>query len=403
MSVTPAYLLYLVPVGLLLLGGIVAMALLLANPKTQDGAKTLLKYLVILMALAIPLAALMIPLAAVTHLSMTPNTYSFVSEPGRVSIHNGPSDEIVRQAEALRAAQESPAAESVDKGKDAASQAAATGILRAMVRALGGALAEEERIMAAAKKSSAKDAAPKSLPSPAGKGPDSVPSPAGRWAGGEGGSAASKPALTLALSQRERGPDLVASQRERGPNSTVSQTKRGPEKPPARPAWVNATPRLVGDAYQVSIAVGPYTTPAECDARLPEAVQQSLDEYSEICLMGQAGRSIRLKLSPDELRRLVKERWEEVRQHSVGPMTWLHALVSFDHKMKDRVLQQYRRSIVDERLLLTGVWAALALGLLATVFGYLKIDLATGGVYRGRLRLAAALVILALVALAVVV
>ena len=47
--------------------------------------------------------------------------------------------------------------------------------------------------------------------------------------------------------------------------------------------------------------------------------------------------------------------------------------------------------------------AAIGLALLTVAFGYLKIDLATGGAYRGRLRLAAATVILGLVVAVVII
>ena len=42
------------------MGEIVALALLLANPKTRDGVKTLLKFAVVLVALMIPLAAVVL-------------------------------------------------------------------------------------------------------------------------------------------------------------------------------------------------------------------------------------------------------------------------------------------------------------------------------------------------------
>ena len=223
-----------------------------------------------------------------------------------------------------------------------------------MARVLGRALAEEEQILAAKK----------------GTG-NSLPSPAGSGAAGE--------ALTLALSQRERGPDKAAS----------------------RPAWVNAPPQLVGDAYQMSIVVGPYTTRAECDAKLPEALQESLDQYVNVCLGDQAVDDIRLPA--DYLRQqLVKAQWEETRQHSVGPMTWLHVLLQFDRKIKDRILEEHRQAIIGRRLQAVATWSAMGLALLTVAFGYLKIDLATGGVYRGRLRLAAAAAILGLVGVAVV-
>lgn len=168
-------------------------------------------------------------------------------------------------------------------------------------------------------------------------------------------------------------------------------------KPETRPAWVDAPPQSVDDAYQMSITVGPYTTRAECDAKLPEALQEALDRYVDMCLAGEP--LVAVRLPPDELRdRLVKDQWEETRQYSVGPMTQLHVLLEFDRKFKERVLDQRHRAIVASRLRTTAMWAAVGLILLTTVFAYLKADLATEGVYRGRLRLATTMVILALAA-----
>ena len=240
--------------------------------------------------------------------------------------------------------------------------AKAAGIMQAMVRAVGRTLTEEESVQAAEKETA-----------------ESLPSPAGRGAGGEGSKDAKdaeQPALTLTLSQRERGPA------------------------PDRPAWIDAPPQVVDDAYQMSISVGPYTTRAECDAKLPEALQEALDQYVEVCLGDQTVDRVRLPV--EYLRKeIVKEQWEETRQHSVGPMVWLHVLLKFDRKLKDQVLEAYGRATVNRRLQLVGAWAALGLGLLTVAFGYLKIDMATGGAYRGRLRLGIAAVILGVITLVV--
>jgi hypothetical protein len=173
-------------------------------------------------------------------------------------------------------------------------------------------------------------------------------------------------------------------------------------KSEARPAWVDAPPRSVDDAYEMSITVGPYTTRAECDAKLPEALHEALGRYVDICLGDEP--PVGVRLPPDELRdRLVKDRWEETRQYSVGPMIRLHVLLRFDREFKERVLEQRRRAIVADRLGAIAFLATIGLILLATVFAYLKVDLATDGFYRGRLRLATAAVILGLVMVIVVV
>ena len=58
----------------------------------------------------------------------------------------------------------------------------------------------------------------------------------------------------------------------------------------------------------------------------------------------------------------------------------------------------HQQALVAERLKYTAVATGGLFGLLATVFGYLKLDTLTRGYYTGRLRMAAAMTILALVA-----
>ena len=147
-------------------------------------------------------------------------------------------------------------------------------------------------------------------------------------------------------------------------------------RPRTRPGWVDAPPRLVGDAYQMTIMVGPYTTRQECDAKLPEDSRKPSIATSKMCLGGPAGGANRA--APDYLRQLVKDQWEEVRQYSVGPMTQLHVLLQFDRRVKDRVLEEHQRAIVAGRLWLTGVGLTVGLAGLAVLYGYLRMTGAKG-------------------------
>ncbi len=173
-----------------------------------------------------------------------------------------------------------------------------------------------------------------------------------------------------------------------------------------RPEWVDASPHVlstsgsggVNDVYQMSISVGPYTSRAECEEKLPDELRRAVARYGELCL-GQTVAPVRLP--PDALRQLIKAQWEETRQYSVGPMTHLHVLLQFDRQIKDRVLDEYRRAVVDGRLKKIGGFLVAGLTLVTVAFGYLKIDLATGGAYRGRLRIVAAVAVLTLIVAAV--
>jgi len=145
-----------------------------------------------------------------------------------------------------------------------------------------------------------------------------------------------------------------------------------PPAPPNKPAWIGRGPQRAGEVYRMSIDVGPYTTRLECDANLPESLQAALDQYVKLCLGQQAAGKVRLP--PGELREmLVKEEWEETRQYTVGPMKHLHVLLEFDRQLKNRIEQQWKDTIIAERLWVAGGGVTAALALLFVLFGYLKI------------------------------
>jgi hypothetical protein len=161
---------------------------------------------------------------------------------------------------------------------------------------------------------------------------------------------------------------------------------------------VEAVPQLQGDVYQCSVHVGPYKTLGECEQDLPEAIERSARQYVEEYLdLGPAVK--RIRLPADELRRqLVKAEWEEtIESPTVGPMKQLHVLIEFGPEFRERVRQEWKRLVITDRLWRTGSAGVVGLALLGVLFGYLKIDQATGGARRGRLRVAAAAAVLAVV------
>ena len=144
-----------------------------------------------------------------------------------------------------------------------------------------------------------------------------------------------------------------------------------PPKEPPRPAWVGAGPKLIDNAYFMTLKVGPYTTRLECEANLPEALQSAVSEYVELYLGPEAAK--RVRLPADDLRqRLVREVWEEPVQSSIGPMVQLHVQTAFDTKTQEAIKDAWRRSIVADRLRRSGAVLAAVLGVLAVAYTVLK-------------------------------
>ncbi len=142
--------------------------------------------------------------------------------------------------------------------------------------------------------------------------------------------------------------------------------------------------------------IGPYTTQAECEGKVQETLQKSLADYAELYLGGPAPPAG--SFSAKDLDALVKDRFEETIQSSVGPMIQLHLLLEFDRGVREGIQKAAERALIDRRLWRTGTCSAAVLALLAVALTYLKADLAAGGKHRRRFRFvalfAAALVLL---------
>lgn len=192
-----------------------------------------------------------------------------------------------------------------------------------------------------------------------------------------------------------------------------TKAKDGAKKPsptaPKKPAWVDAPPGLADDAYQMVVTVGPYKTWQECERALDEKLHEGVNEYIETYAEREPDldpRAVaRVSLPRDYVRKsIVKELYcEEIvsRTPAIGSMLQLKVLLAFDRQANAEIQEAVRNVIVAERIRWGGVGLAGLLLALLVIYAYLKTDLATQGVYRGRLRLAAAVMILGVGAAAV--
>ena len=169
----------------------------------------------------------------------------------------------------------------------------------------------------------------------------------------------------------------------------------GPAGAPPRPAWVDAEPGMVGEVYRMTAMVGPFATRQECDEAQPDALREVAADYLDKYVGPAPPYSVRV--SPEFLQeKVVTETWEEERMTDFGPgigtrpMIRRYVLLEFTKEVQNELKRQ-------QRLWYTGYGLAGVLAVLGLAFAYLKINLATGGRYRGRLRAAAVAVILAAV------
>lgn len=140
---------------------------------------------------------------------------------------------------------------------------------------------------------------------------------------------------------------------------------------------------------------GPFKTPLECERPLDEEIEWAVDDYVA-WRIGEEARSQTTIPSDYARQHLVKEQWLERVNTSLGEMYNLHALLSFDRQVEGKLLDAWRETLLSARVILSAAILGGILLLLSVIYGYLKIDLATAGAYRGRLRFVAAAMVLTL-------
>jgi hypothetical protein len=179
---------------------------------------------------------------------------------------------------------------------------------------------------------------------------------------------------SLELAGRQRlpvPPRVVGSGPEAEQGSVAQPTAEAESK---LPDWVGRPPQADSDGYRTSLTIGPYTTRAECDAKLPDELQKALNQY--VYVEKGLGEPVPagIVLPESEFRQaIVKAEQEEVRRYSVGPMVSLHVLLEFDGAVKERILEQCRQAVVGGRIWMLGAGLASLLAALGVLYGYLTL------------------------------
>jgi hypothetical protein len=201
------------------------------------------------------------------------------------------------------------------------------------------------------------------------------------------------------------------AEKEADPTDSASKTPTPiethlPNRPP-KPDWVGKGWHLANNdtEYECDVEVYPFSNRVTADSKLAEAVQKAIDKLIEDFY---DNHRVQVKYSPEELSKIIGEKYEEWRTVSMGNVLSLHAKVTIKKKDIDLKYENaqadyennQRKSLVRSRLWRSGGYFGVAMLLMASVWGYLKIDLAAGGKHRAILRTALVLVILSSTVLA---
>jgi hypothetical protein len=228
----------------------------------------------------------------------------------------------------------------------------------------------------------------------------------------ESSAAATAPAETPPRAPTSEPPaDDIASSTTAGPSTTESApVAQTPPTAPATPAllpkadvagqappdWINAAPGRDGDTYYTTLTVGPWKSAQECEEELSPRLAEAVSKYVDNYLGAGASKTFDIPLSYIH-DHIIRDRYVqefESETAAVNTMVNLHVRLAFDGRTRAQLKRMYREAQVESRLLEVAGGAAAVLLVLATVFGYLKLDTLTRGYYTRRLQLAAAVVIL---------
>ncbi len=202
--------------------------------------------------------------------------------------------------------------------------------------------------------------------------------------------------------------------------ATVQTAKLSVEPKPSfiyltlpRPDWVETEPSTSDERFQVAVESGLHVQKRKAQQVLQEEVTATLNRYindylgSEFastlvnCSISEGerdgNRTINLRLAGKSFQ-IAEDRFDEQVEFDYGVMNQSHALIKLDKQVQNALDARWSEVRATSRLFQTGLGGGALLLLLATMFGYLKLDTATRGYYTGRLQFGAAAAILAIVA-----
>ncbi|MBX7167534.1 MAG: hypothetical protein K1X74_14485 [Pirellulales bacterium] len=180
-------------------------------------------------------------------------------------------------------------------------------------------------------------------------------------------------------------PTVAPSVAPTAPDKAAAATPVGPD---GLPAWVKQLSHADQGQYHLIVHAGPYVTQEECQRELNLQMTKGVAHYLDE-LLGPKSLRVLPPLAEIKTWQAGPPVVESIEHPEFGTMYQLHQQLVIDRPLRDKLRERLRQHLVQERLLYGSVGIGLVLATIGTVFGYLRVDTATRGYYRGRLKVAA--------------
>ena len=142
-----------------------------------------------------------------------------------------------------------------------------------------------------------------------------------------------------------------------------------------RPDWVSSPPAEIDGHPAIVVQSAQWETARECKSELLALVHAEAMQFAtDVVYSNQVDGPAEFPLSPNDLRQITRDEYEEEVETSVGPMKRVHQLIVFDDGFKGSLRDRYYQATVEERLAQAGFMSGGLVLLLATVFGVLKVS-----------------------------
>jgi hypothetical protein len=132
----------------------------------------------------------------------------------------------------------------------------------------------------------------------------------------------------------------------------------------SKPAWVGQPPHTDDDGvYVVAVTSGPYQTRAECDDALSGVIDKEIRAFAEKLDPDAAKEPLSLDSSFRQT--LIRQRYNETVDSSVGKMQQVDAQLAFTKQIQAELVRQIKQFVIDKRL----KYAAAAGGVMLLLLG----------------------------------